>query len=331
MPELRKDPIIGRWVIIAAERKKRPSDFKTIKVERLNSKICPFCEGNEKLTPPEIEADRLAKDEPDTPGWHIRTVPNKYPALTNEPEVSLTSQGMFESLSGVGAHEVIIEGTNHDQQLADLDVEQIKRVVSAYVRRSQALSRDNRFKYVLIFKNYGSAAGATLEHTHTQLIALPVVPKRVIEEVEGARNYYKDNQRCVFCDMAVAEAEDGRRKICENNDFIAFCPYASRSPFEIYIMPKAHSPQFIDLSPSEVESFSRILKEVLEKVKKVLDNPPYNFIIHTAPVAEGQSKHYHWHLELMPKLSKIAGFEWGTGFYINAAAPEEAAKYLREV
>lgn len=330
MPELRKDPIIGRWVIIAAERKKRPSDFKTIKVERLESKICPFCEGNEKLTPPEIEAIRPGSNEPDTGGWQVRTVPNKYPALTDESDIKLINSGMFEAMSGVGAHEVIIEGPDHDKQLADLDIEQIKKIVSAYQRRSLALSKDKRFKYVLIFKNYGSAAGATLEHTHTQLISLPVVPKRVIEEVEGARNYYQDNKRCVFCDMAAQEAKDLERKVCENDDFIAFCPYASRLPFETYIMPKTHMSQFIDLSPEQVDNFSRILKEVLVKVKKVLDDPPYNFIIHTAPRDEAQSKHYHWHLELMPKLSKIAGFEWGTGFYINPAAPEEAAKYLRE-
>jgi len=331
MPELRKDPIIGRWVIIATERAKRPNDFKPEKDAIVENDSCPFCEGNEKLTPPEVDADRPLATASDTPGWLTRTVPNKYPALENSSSLDKKNSGMFDTMKGVGQHEVIIESPSHDKQLADLSVDEIKKVIAVYKKRSLALGEDERFKYVLIFKNYGLAAGASLEHSHTQLISLPVVPRRVSGELEGMQRYFEDKKSCVFCDMIDQEKKEQKRQICENDDFYAFCPFASRSPFEMCIIPKKHQYSFTDISEDQIDSFARILKDILLRMKVLLDNPPYNFIIHTSPLNGETNELCHWHVELMPKLTKIAGFEWGTGFYINSTSPEVASEYLREV
>jgi len=331
MPELREDPIMGRWVIIATQRAKRPNDFKSEKDAIIENDSCPFCEGNEKLTPPEVDADRTSTNDKDVPGWLTRTVPNKYPALENVVDLGKRSEGIFDMMEGVGQHEVIIESPSHVKQLADLSVEEIKKVVAVYKRRSIALGQDQRFKYVLIFKNYGLAAGASLEHSHTQLISLPIVPRRVSEEIEGIQRYFKKKNKCVFCDIIEQEKKEQKRQICENNDFYAFCPFASRSPFEVCIVPKKHQHSFVDISEDQIDSFSKILKDVLLRIKVLLDNPPYNFIIHTSPLNGKADELLHWHVELMPKLTKIAGFEWGTGFYINSTPPELASECLKEV
>jgi UDPglucose--hexose-1-phosphate uridylyltransferase len=331
MGDIRLDPMTARWVIISSEKDLGPDGYD-IESPVIKGGTCPFCVGNEKMTPPEVDADRKQGTGPDTPGWATRTVPNKFPALKNEPELKRTGVGMFDMMNGIGEHEVIIEGTDHNKQLADLDVEQIKKVIYVYKRRSIALSKDDRFKYVLIFKNYGLAAGASLEHSHTQLISLPVVPKRVMEELECAHRYYDYKERCVFCDILNQELEYRHREICENDDFVAFCPFASRSPFEIFIISKRHMPYFNDIDESQISNLAVILKEVLLRVKKAIHDPPYNFIIHTTPLnGNGDiQNYYHWHIELMPKLSKIAGFEWGSGFYINPTSPETASRYLRD-
>jgi UDPglucose--hexose-1-phosphate uridylyltransferase len=333
MGELRLDPMTARWVIISNEKDFGPDDYE-IESPRIDGEDkCPFCVGNEAMTPPEVDADRQEGTSPDTPGWTTRTVPNKYPALKNEPDLNRTGVGVFDMMNGVGEHEVIIEDTDHNKQLADLNTEQIKKIINVYKRRFMELGKDERFKYVLIFKNYGLAAGASLEHSHTQLISLPVVPKRVMEELECAQKYYDYKERCVFCDITRQELEYRHREICENDDFIAFCPFASRSPFEISIIPRRHQAYFTDINDSQIDSFARILKEILVRIRQVLKNPPYNFIIHTTPLNGNHDLQgcYHWHVELMPKLSKIAGFEWGSGFYINSTSPETASRYLREV
>ena len=331
MGELRLDPITARWVIISTEKNFGPDGYP---VEKLDTKegICPFCEGKEKMTPPEVDADRPKGTKPDTPGWETRTVPNKYPALANEAKLDKLGVGIFDMMSGVGKHEVIVESPDHSKQLADLSIGQIKKVVEVYKRRSIVLSKDQRFKYVLIFKNYGLVAGASLEHSHTQLISLPVIPRRVSEELKCAHRHFDYKERCIFCDMVRQEIEHRHREVCENKDFIAFCPFASRSPFEIVIMPKKHQTHFTQISTDAIDNFARILKEVLTRIKLVLGNPPYNFIVHTSPINETEGQEwYHWHVEVMPKLSKIAGFEWGTGFYINPTSPEVASRYLKKV
>jgi len=330
MPELRKDPIIGRWVIISTERAKRPKDFKISHTDKKEG-LCPFCTGNEKMTPPELEAVRDSNTKPDTPGWSVRVVPNKFPAFEMKGNLDKRSIGLYDVCDGVGAHEVIIETPDHDKDLADLTESYIKDVIFKYRTRSLYLEKDPRVKYILIFKNHGEAAGASLEHTHSQLITLPIIPKRVNEELKGASDYFSEKKKCVFCDMIQQESQDRVRIISQSKNFIAFCPFASRFAFETWIMPKTHNHDFNSIDDKKVGGLASILKDSLIRLKKVLNDPAYNFIIHTAPVRDGVNKEFHWHIEIMPKLTNVAGFEWGSGFYINPTSPEVAAKHLREV
>lgn len=330
MPELRKDPVTGRWVIIANDRAKRPNDFVRDKVEIRATGFCPFCFGNESKTPPEIMAYRADGSARNTPGWSLRVVPNKFPALGIEGTLSRQGEGIYDKMNGIGAHEVIIETPDHRLTLANLPTQQIENVFWAFRDRIIDLKKDRRFKYILIFKNHGEAAGASLEHTHSQLIALPVVPKRVWEEVEGAKEYYTFKERCIFCDMIRQEAESGVRLIADNEGFVAMAPFAPRFPFEIVIIPKVHQSAFEESLKYEFEQLAMILKDMLQRLDRVLEKPAYNFIIHTSPVPDTSNDYYHWHMEIMPKLTKVAGFEWGTGFYINPTPPEESAKFLRE-
>ncbi|MGA1795724.1 MAG: galactose-1-phosphate uridylyltransferase [bacterium] len=329
MPELRKDPIIGRWVIIATERARRPSDFKSSE-EIKKPGFCPFCNGNEDKTPPEVYSLRNPHTARDTPGWSIRVVPNKFPALEIEGELNKQGEGVYDRMNGVGAHEVIIETPNHDSTLADLSLPEIANVIRAFRIRILDLKQDNRFKYMLIFKNHGSAAGASLDHTHSQLIALPIVPKRVSEEIQGAKTYYLYKERCVFCDIIQQEKKENIRVINENEHFICIAPFTSRFPFESWVLPKTHDIYFEDINDNEVDSLAWIMKDILNRMKVVLNDPPYNFLLHSSPFYERDITFYHWHIEIIPKLTKVAGFEWGTGFYINPTPPEDACVFLKE-
>ena len=330
MPELRKDPVIKRWVIIATERAKRPHDFARQK-EEVKSGFCPFDYGNEHVTPPEIFAFRPPDTEPNTPGWWVRVVPNKFPALDPNLEPERYGVGMFDAMRGFGYHEVIVETPDHFATLATMDYKQVEEVIWAYKLRFNQLMKDERIRYVLIFKNHGKDAGASLQHPHSQLIALPIIPKRVEEELQGAKEYFEYKERCVFCDIIREEQRDRERIVEENEHFISIEPFASRFPFETWILPKRHCSNFGNITEEEVKSFARILKNVLYRIYVALDNPPYNFMLHTAPTTGEGKAHYHWHLEIVPRLTRVAGFEWGSGFYINPTPPENAAKFLREV
>ena len=330
MPELRKDPIVGRWVIISTERGKRPSDF-TVTEKRKEPRSCPFCPGNESLTPPEIVAIRDPGTRPNTPGWRLRVISNKYPALKIEGDLNREAEGMFDRMNGIGAHEVVIETPDHYKDLVDLEVGEITQVMFAKRDRMADLKRDMRFKYVMVFKNQGEAAGASLEHSHSQLIATPVVPKRVQEEIEGSQKYFNYKERCVFCDIIRQELGSGIRVVAESEDFAAVTPFASRFPFEIWLLPKKHESNFLNISDRLMEEYSRLLKTVLTKLKLALSDPPYNYVLHTDTLSTIAREQYHWHLEIIPKLSRVAGFEWGTGFYINPVSPEDASAYLREI
>ena len=331
MSELRRDPITGRWNIIDTDEPSGPEAFE-METRAPGGGKCPFCEGNEGLTPPEIYVLRPnGGPAPNTPGWKLRVVANKFPALRIEGELNRRGLGVFDLCNGVGAHEVIIETPDHRRQMADLSLEEMTNVLAAFKARSLDLRGDKRFKYALIFKNFGLSAGASLEHTHSQLIALPIVPKRVHEQLKGAARYFDFRERCAYCDMLTQELQDGERIVCENKQFLAYCPYVSNFPFEIQIVPKEHEADFAKISPQEIPDFARILKATLVRMRHVLSDPSYNFIIHTTPIETRHHEEYHWHLELIPKLTKIAGFEWGTGFYINPTPPELAAKVLRDV
>ncbi len=330
MPELRKDPITGRWVIISTDRAKRPTDFVRESVQIHGKGFCPFCYGNEDKTPPEILVYGRNGGSPNSSGWRIRVVPNKFPALGIEGDLDREGEGLFDRMNGVGAHEVIIETPDHNATLAMLPEKAIEDVLWAYRDRMLDLKNDKRFRYVLIFKNHGEAAGASLEHTHSQLIALPIVPKRVREEVDNSKHYYAEKERCIFCDMIRQELDSGVRVISESDFFVALAPYAPRFPFEIWLLPKQHGSAFENNQSPLYSNLARVLKDNLMRLDSVLDRPAYNMMIHTSPIGEEVNEHYHWHIEIMPKLTKVAGFEWGTGFYICPTPPEEAARFLRE-
>ena len=329
MPELRKDPIHGRWVIISTERGRRPSDFVT-EERRAIGGFCPLCEGNEDRTPPEIVSFRNDGTPPNSPGWTLRVVPNKFPALRIEGDLDREGEGMYDKMNGVGAHEVVIETPRHSETIATLPLKGVENVLWAYRARIVDLRRDQRLRYVLVFKNHGVSAGASLEHSHSQIIALPVVPRRVAEEIEGAKAYFQYKDRCVFCDIIRQELQQRKRIVSENKSFLSVAPFASRFPFETWILPKNHYPSFEEMESSQYEEAAQILSNTLQKMNRVLNDPPYNYIIHTSSFSGLDKDHYHWHLEIMPKLTKVAGFEWGTGIYINPTPPEEAAEYMRE-
>ena len=332
MSELRKDPVTGRWVIISTDRRKRPTDFRLEPVGiAARDDSCPFCEGHEEMTPRELLVYGRNGSAPDTRGWTLRVVPNQFPVLRVEGGLDRRGEGLFDKMNGIGAHEVIIESPRHEDTLASMDERAVEQVLSAAAARVQDLKRDRRFRYVIIFKNHGAAAGASLEHSHTQLIALPIVPREVRDEVDGSRLHFQTKERCVFCDILQQEATDGRRLIAENADVVALAPYAPRFPFETWILPKRHQALFEDAPRHEYVSLARLLGDILRRMNKALQFPPYNLLIHSAPVAEAAGEYYHWHVEIIPKLTKVAGFEWATGFYLNPTSPEEAAQVLRDI
>src|SRR5208337_2845042 len=333
MPELRKDPIIDRWVIISSERGQRPVFLADEAEVPKPGAICPLCPGNEPMTPPEVFAIRPASvsSPPNSPNWSLRVVPNKFPALRIEGDLNKQGIGLYDKMNGVGAHEVIVETPLHSQTLTGMDVSSVQNLFIAYRERTLDLLRDKRFRFIMIFKNQGSMAGASLAHSHSQLIALPIIPKRVSEEISGSLNYYRYRDRCVFCDIIAQETEEGRRVIYENDHFIAISPFASRFPFESWILPKVHEESFLQSKHDDNYcAIADALSVVLKKLEKTLNCPPYNYMIHTTPVEMVNVPYYHWHIEIIPRLTKQAGFEWGTGFYINPTPPEEATIFLQE-
>jgi len=330
MPELRKDPIIGRWIIVSTERAKRPSDFISPS-QKTKTASCPFCYGNEWMTPPEIFAFREKGTEKDKEGWRVRVVPNKYPALRVEGDLDKKGMGIYDKMNGIGAHEVIIETHKHEISLTPLPDKNVEEMILAYLYRMRDLKKDVRLNYGMLFKNVGVIAGASLEHTHSQLIALPTVPRTVNAEMAGSETFFKYRGRCIICDMITQERDEGSRIVFETDNFIAFAPYASRFPFEIWVMPSFHQSHFEKLDDSYALELGKMLKTVLSKLEKSLEDPPYNYMVHTSPFNIENSEYYHWHIEIIPRLTKVAGFEWGTGFYINPVPPEDAAAFLRDV
>ena len=329
MPELRKDPITGRWVIISTDRARRPSDFTRVTVEPTGARFCPFCPGHEDKTPPEVlsyHTDGLTHGG----RWSLRTVPNKFPALRVEGDLDRQGEGLYDRMNGIGAHEVVIETPDHMATLSTMDERQVAELLWAFRDRVLDLKKDKRLRYVMLFKNHGEAAGATLEHPHSQIIALPVVPKRVQEELDGARKYFEFKERCVDCDILRQDLKDSDRVILETDEFAAVAPFASRFPFETWLIPRRHESHFENIREAEVANLAWVLRNVLRKIDRVLEKPAFNMIVHSAPVQESTSEHYHWHIEIIPKLTRVAGFEWGTGFYINPTPPEEAARFMRE-
>jgi UDPglucose--hexose-1-phosphate uridylyltransferase len=329
-PELRKDPVLGRWVIIAGERGLRPNPFRRYPTAVPSEASCPFCPGNEEMTPREVLL--VAPEEASTGvPWRVRVVPNLYPALRIEGNHDKRGEGLYDMMRGIGAHEVVIETPRHDQDPASFPRQQMAEVIDAYRERTVDLLRDKRFQSILVFKNHGPAAGASLHHAHSQIIALPVTPGRIEAELLGAGRYFEYRGRCIWCDILLQESRDTRRLVAQNADFVAFAPFASRFPFEVSILPREHEAFFQNLTARQTDHLAEILIDVLRRYKLVLNDPPYNYVIHSAPPGAPHPDRYHWQVELLPKLTEVAGFEWGSGFFINPTPPEEAARALREL
>ena len=316
-------------MIIATDRARRPGDFTRERVVLKGMRICPFCAGNESKTPPEVLAYRTSGGA-NQPGWSTRVIPNKFPALRVEGDLDRQGDGLYDRMNGIGAHEVLIETPDHMTTLGDLPEKQIADLLFAFRDRINDLKRDTRLRYMVMLRNNGESAGATLEHPHSQLIALPVVPKRVQEELDGAKRHFDYRDRCIYCDIMQQELITGARVVMETDQFMVLAPYASRFPFETWIVPRRHVSHFEKTDVGAIQNLGWVLRAVIRKIDKVLEQPPHNLIIHTAPSQEPDLAHYHWHIELIPKLTRVAGFEWGSGFYINPTPPEESARFLRE-
>jgi UDPglucose--hexose-1-phosphate uridylyltransferase len=294
---------------------------------------CVFCPHHEDKTPTEILAVRSAGSDANRPGWSLRVVPNKFPALRIEGELEPSGEGLYDRMNGVGAHEVVIETPEHGATLATLPADAVADVLLAYRERMVDLKKDPRFAYILVFKNHGAAAGASLEHPHSQLIATPIIPIMVSEELKGAADYYGIKERCVWCDVVRQERRSRRRVIMEADGFVALAPFAPRFPFETWILPTRHRSAFEETGVEDLRALAELLGGFLRRMRRmdrVLQRPPFNFMLHTAPLRDGPLDHFHWHLEIIPKLTNVAGYEWGSGFFINPTPPEDAAAALRE-
>lgn len=327
MPELRKDPIVGRWVIIGTERPRRPSDFHGRRRTRRRGGSCLFCPGREAETPPEVLAWR---DGPGGP-WRVRVVPNKFPALRIEGDLERRGHGLYDLMNGIGAHEIIVESPRHEDTLATLPVPALEDVLRAWRERIVDLKRDQRFRSIVIFKAHGAAAGATIDHAHSQLLATPTPPQRLNDELHHARAYHDYRERCLFCDMVNQESEEQSRVVVETDHMLAFAPFAARFPFEVWLLPRRHVAAFEHTGPVEQRDLARVLHAVLRKLDACLAEPAYTLLLHTAPASETDSPYFHWHLELTPRLAvATASFEGGSGFYVNPVPPEDAARFLRD-
>jgi UDPglucose--hexose-1-phosphate uridylyltransferase len=257
-------------------------------------------------------------------------VPNKFPALQIEGDLQKRGDGIYDKMNGIGAHEVILECPFHEINMANLSEENVREVLWVYRDRLVDLKKDPRLVYGMVFKNVGAVAGASLEHSHSQLIVTPIVPINVWEEMTGSLEFFNYRGRCIYCDMVHQELSAEKRIVLDTPNFLCFCPYACRFPFETWILPKNHNSHYENIQKNEVDELGTVLKTILLKIESALDSPAYNYIIHTSPFDTQLLPHYHWHMEIIPRLTRVAGFEWGTGFYINPVPPEQAAQFLAE-
>ncbi|HEB13301.1 MAG TPA: galactose-1-phosphate uridylyltransferase [Actinobacteria bacterium] len=332
IPELRQDILTGEWVVIASSRATRPESFSTEpkKPPKKYLASCPFCSGNEAQTPPEVFAIRPADSANDTTGWKVRVVPNKFPALLNEGWHSPATEerGIYSFKQALGHHEVIVHSPDHNNTLAQMDPEYLELVLRVYQDRLEALSKDPKAVSAIIIINQGREAGASIEHPHSQLFTLPLLAPRLKLELEKIKGYQSQHGQCLVCSMIENEHAHGQRLVAENEHFSAFCPFASRSPFEIFIAPKKHQSAFGQADGAQLRSFAHILKLLFSRLQERLGDPPYNAFLHTRPF-RGRKRDYHWHFVILPKISTVAGFEFGTDITINVVEPEAAAEFLR--
>jgi UDPglucose--hexose-1-phosphate uridylyltransferase len=329
MHELRKDPLLGRWVAVVSESMS-PAEYN-IHSAKTGESSCVLCPGREKETPKEIAAIREGGR------WWTRVIPNFKPVLHVEGDLGRKGVGMYDKMNSIGAHEIIIESPEHITPPEDVGSEQMLRTIKTYRDRVVDLEKDQRLRYILIFKNSGKDAGAVYSHPHSEIMATPIIPKLIKEELDGAKQYYGYKERCIFCDIMREELRLGERVIYETKDFIAFSPFAPKFPFEFWVVPKRHCCAFQDIGDNEMEDLGLMLSTGLKKLRRVLGDASYNYVIHTAPNRIPRRNHwhtlgddFHWHIEIMPRLFRKSGFEWGSDFYVLTTSPEDAAKYLRE-
>jgi len=335
MSQMRKDIFTDRWVIVGDGDGLQTRDFHFKKFSR-STASCVFCERNESATPGEVFAIRRRDSAPNGPGWSVRVVPNSQPRLRIEGELERRPEALHDLMNGVGAHEIIVETSRHDRSLHELEIEEIHNVIKAHIARITDLEGDKRVRYVLIFKNHGEEAGAhTISHSISQLIALPITPRAVKTKLMIARDYFALKERCIYCDVLQQELKDRKRLIGENEDFVAFAPFASRFPFEMCILPKSHSSAFSRIGATQGKNLALILRDVLQKLDRKVGGPPYNLSVHDRPFLRPRGNYwktieedFHWHIEILPQISRVTGFEWASGFFYNPLPPEVAARLL---
>ena len=328
MHELRRCPLTRRWTVIAPSRVRRPDVFKLGSAADPDA-YDPFEEGHEDATPGEILAYRKPGTAADGPGWTLRVVPNKFPALRVEDELTAEGRGLYDLVSGVGAHEVIIECPHRESRTAKLSEAAVFDTLRAYRERLDDLRRDGRLKHAVVFKNTGALAGASLDHVHSQLVAAPFVGPEIQTRLDSSAAHHADRGRDLLGDLAAQELRDGERVVAETPHFAAYCPYASRFSFETWVVPRFAGAHYHRAPADRLREMAGLLKSVLARLDAAVGEPPFNYVLHTAPFA-AEAPGFRWHLEILPRLSRAAGFEWGTGAFINAVPPEAAAKAMRE-
>jgi UDPglucose--hexose-1-phosphate uridylyltransferase len=329
MPEIRYNNLTREWVIIATERAKRPEEFAKANVRRANPQpyvaTCPFCPGNEHQTPP--EKLRL----PVEGAWQVRAFPNKFAALDAKAELKRRTVGWQRTINGVGQHDVIIETPAHDKTSALLSEREHELVIEAYRRCYAEVTADPRVAHATLFKNHGERAGTSLEHPHSQIVGTPIIPPQVRERMETALRFYDESGECIICAMMAEELHDPVRVVEQNDDFVAFIPFAALTPFHLWVFPLRHTATFPEASDAELASLARLLRSVLRRIHFGLENPDYNLSIRTPPREANGMKYYHWYVSITPRVTRIAGFEIGSGMFINTSLPEKSAEFLRGV
>jgi UDPglucose--hexose-1-phosphate uridylyltransferase len=326
MPELRKDPLLGRWVIIDSERVRRPVDFQVPHAPR-HAGTCPLCAGRERETPPELLSYR---DKPDDGAWRVRVVPNKFPALRVEGDLERRGHGLYDVMNGIGAHEVIVESPRHEDTLGRLTIAAVEDVVRAWRDRILDLRRDHRFRAIAVFKSYRVGEGAADVHAHSQLLATPTPSRVVNDELHHARAYHDYRERCLFCDILHQETEERSRLVIDGEHVVAFAPFAARVPFETWLLPRRHMAAFEHGNAAELRDLARALRGVLRRLDRALGDPAFELTLHTAPFADADSLYYHWHVEITPTLPLLVGADRSSGFSLNPLPPEDAARLLRD-
>jgi UDPglucose--hexose-1-phosphate uridylyltransferase len=330
MPELRQNFFTKEWVIIATERARRPEELATHRPTQTVPafvETCPFCPGNEGKTPPEVMRFPANTGEP----WVVRVIPNKFAALSREAHPTKSPLHVWRRVEGFGFHEVIIDSPDHSCCMALLPDAHVASILRVYKDRYNLLSMDRRINHVTIFKNHGADAGASLPHPHSQLIATPVIPSQVRHRLHEALRHYDDDGQCMFCHMVEREIEDQTRIVIKGEHFVAMEVFASATPFATHIFPLRHMASFGDISTAEIVDLAHVLRSLLAKLYVGLENPDLNFTVRSGPSDYASARHFHWYISVIPRLTRVAGFELGSGMFINTVLPEAAAEFLRNI